>query len=64
MKIKMTMTLRMNERKGCCRGNDTIGCGYCESDICDEDEDDNDNDNDNDSENDNYYDNYNDGEDE
>ena len=22
----------------CFRGNDTIGCGHCESDICDEDE--------------------------
>ena len=58
MKIKMTMTLRMNERKGCCRGNDTIGCG----DICDEDKDDNDNHNDND--NNNANDNYNDVEDE
>ena len=45
---------------GCCRGNDTIGCGHCESDICDEDEDDNDNSN----ANDNHDDNYNDVEDE
>ena len=35
----------------CFRGNDTIGCGHCESDICDEDEDDDDNDNDNDNNN-------------
>ena len=48
MMTMMTMTLRM-------QGN-TIGCGRCESDICDEDEDDNGNNNANDNHNDNHND--------